>query len=249
MSNPFDLTGRVAMITGATRGIGRSIADTLANAGAEVIVVSRKADACERTATELEQTGGRAIPLAANVNRWSECDELVQRAYAEAGRIDILVNNAGSSPRYDSVDAISEELFDKTVALNLKGPFRLTALVGTRMAASGGGAVVNISTISAQTGAAHAIVYAAAKAGMNNLTKSFAQALAPSVRVNAIMPGAVDTDVVKAWPQHERDLAASKAVLGRLGEPTEIAGAALYLASDAASFTTGQVFAVDGGLS
>lgn len=140
-------------------------------------------------------------------------------------------------------------LFDKTVALNLKGPFRLTALVGTRMAADGhGGAVVNTSTISAQTGAAHAIVYAAAKGGMNNLTKSFAQAFAPSVRVNAIMPGAVDTDVVRAWPQRERDFAGSQAVLGRLGRPDEIAGAALYLASDAASFTTGQVLAVDGGL-
>ncbi|WP_328354822.1 glucose 1-dehydrogenase [Mycobacterium sp. NBC_00419] len=247
MTNPFDLSGRIALITGATRGIGRAIADRLAAAGADIIVTSRKAEACEQTATEIAATGRRAWALPANVNRWSECDDLVGRAYEAAGRIDILINNAGSSLRYDSVDGISEELFDKTIALNLKGPFRLSALIGSRMVADGGGCIVNISTISAQVGAGHAIVYAAAKAGLNNLTKSFAQTLAPTVRVNAIMPGAIETDVMKAWPQSERDLASATAVLGRIGHPEEIAGAALYLASDAASFTTGQVLAVDGG--
>jgi hypothetical protein len=115
------------------------------------------------------------------------------------------------------------------------------------MVADGGGCIVNISTISAQVGAGHAIVYAAAKAGLNNLTKSFAHTLAPSVRVNAVMPGAIETDVMKAWPQSERDLASATAVLGRIGIPEEVSGAVLYLASDAASFTTGQVLAVDGG--
>jgi NAD(P)-dependent dehydrogenase (short-subunit alcohol dehydrogenase family) len=247
MNNPFDLTGRIALITGATRGIGSAIAETFSTAGADVIVASRKADACRRTADRLTAAGGRAIAIDANVSRWDECDRLVERAYAEAGRVDVLVNNAGSSVRYESVDAISEELFDKTLGLNLKGPFRLTALIGTRMASSGGGAVVNISTISAKTGAAHAIVYAAAKAGMNNFTKSFAQTFAPTVRVNAVMPGAVDTDVVKAWPQRERELASATALLDRLGTPEEISKAVQYLASDAASFITGQVLAVDGG--
>jgi NAD(P)-dependent dehydrogenase (short-subunit alcohol dehydrogenase family) len=247
MTNPFDLSGRTALITGATRGIGRSIADRLAAAGADIIVTSRKADACERTAAEIAANGVRAYALPANVNRWSDCDSLVEKAYEAAGRIDILVNNAGSSLRYDGVDTISEELFDKTIALNLKGPFRLSALIGSRMAAQGGGNIVNISTISAQIGAGHAIVYAAAKAGLNNLTKSFAQTFAPKVRVNAVMPGAVETDVMKAWSQSERDLASATAVLGRIGTPDEISGAVLYLASDAASFTTGQVLAVDGG--
>lgn len=247
MNSPFDLTGRTALITGATRGIGRSIADRLAAAGADIIVTSRKPDACEKTAAEITATGRTAYPLPANVNRWSECDDLVSRAYETVGRIDILVNNAGSSLRYDSVDTISEELFDKTIALNLKGPFRLSALIGSRMVADGGGCIVNISTISAQVGAGHAIVYAAAKAGLNNVTKSFAHTFAPTVRVNAIMPGAIETDVMKAWPQSERDLASATAVLGRIGTPEEVSGAVLYLASDAASFTTGQVLAVDGG--
>lgn len=247
MTNPFDLSGRVALITGATRGIGHAIAVRLAAAGADIIVTSRKAEACERTAAEITALGRRAFAIPANVNRWEECDGLVDRAYAAAGRIDILVNNAGSSLRYDSIEDITEELFDKTVSLNLKGPFRLSALVGSRMTADGGGSIVNISTISAQIGAPHAIVYAAAKAGLNNLTKSFAQSLAPAVRVNAVMPGAVETDVVKAWPQAERELASATAVLGRLGDPDEISGAVLYLVSDAASFTTGQILAVDGG--
>lgn len=247
MTNSFDLTGRTALITGATRGIGRSIADRLAAAGANIIVTSRKAEACEKTAAAIAATGRRAYALPANVNRWSECDDLVGRAYAAAGRIDILVNNAGSSLRYDSVESISEELFDKTIALNLKGPFRLSALIGSRMVADGGGSIVNISTISAQIGAGHAMVYAAAKAGLNNLTRSFAHTLAPTVRVNAIMPGAIETDVMKAWPQSERDFASATAVLGRIGTPDEVSGAVLYLASDAASFTTGQVLAVDGG--
>jgi NAD(P)-dependent dehydrogenase (short-subunit alcohol dehydrogenase family) len=247
VTDPFNLSGRTALITGATRGIGRAIAARLAAAGADIIVTSRKADACEHTAAEIMATGRRAYALPANVNRWSECDDLVAKAYEAAGRIDILVNNAGSSLRYDSVDSISEDLFDKTVALNLKGPFRLSALIGSRMATDGGGNIVNISTISAQIGAGHAIVYAAAKAGLNNLTKSFAQTFAPKVRVNAVMPGAVETEVMKAWPQSERELAIGTAALRRLGHPDEISGAVLYLASDAASFTTGQVFAVDGG--
>lgn len=247
MNSPFDLTGRTALITGATRGIGRSIADRLAAAGADIIVTSRKPDACEKTAAEITATGRTAYPLPANVNRWSECDDLVSRAYETVGRIDILVNNAGSSLRYDSVDTISEELFDKTIALNLKGPFRLSALIGSRMVADGGGCIVNISTISAHVGAGHAIVYAAAKAGLNNVTKSFAHTFAPTVRVNAIMPGAIETDVMKAWPQAERDMASATAALGRIGTPDEVSGAVLYLVSDAASFTTGQVLAVDGG--
>jgi NAD(P)-dependent dehydrogenase (short-subunit alcohol dehydrogenase family) len=248
MRAPFDLSGRVALITGGTRGIGRELAATLARAGADVIVVSRKAEACERTAEEVSaESGRRAYAVPGNVSSWAECDRVVEAAYAQAGRIDILVNNAGASLLYDDVDTIDEAMFDKMIALNLKGPFRVTALIGTQMAAAGAGCVVNVSTISAQVGAAHAIVYAAAKAGLNNMTKSFAERFAPSVRVNAVMPGAIDTDVMTSWTTTERERACATALMGRIGRPEEVSGAVLYLASDAASFTTGQVLAVDGG--
>ncbi|QRY42700.1 glucose 1-dehydrogenase [Mycolicibacterium boenickei] len=248
MPASFDLTGRTALVTGGSRGIGREIVETLAQAGADVVIVSRKADACHRAATEVTAATGRhAYPLPGNVSDWAECDRIADAAYRQAGRVDILVNNAGASLLYDDVTAIDEGMFDKMIALNLKGHFRLTALIGSRMATAGTGSVVNVSTISAQTGAAHAIVYAAAKAGLNNLTKSFAERFAPAVRVNAVMPGAVETDVMASWTAAERQRACATALMGRVGQPAEIAGAVLYLASDAASFTTGQVLAVDGG--
>jgi NAD(P)-dependent dehydrogenase (short-subunit alcohol dehydrogenase family) len=244
----FDLAGRVALVTGGTRGIGRAVVSTLAAAGADIVVVSRKADACERTAIEVAgQFGRRAYALPANVSRWVDCDRVVDEAYTLVQRVDILVNNAGSSLLYDDVTDIDEAMFDKMLALNLKGPFRLTALIGSRMFAAGGGSVVNVSTISAEVGAAHAMVYAAAKAGLNNITKSYAERFAPVVRVNAVMPGAVETDVLKAWSDEERKRACSTALLGRIGRPEEISEAVLYLASDAASYLTGQVLAVDGG--
>lgn len=250
MPASFSLNGRVALVTGSTRGIGREIAFTLARAGADVIIVSRKTEACERTAAQIAaETGRLTYALPANITSWGECDRVVDDAYTATGRVDILVNNAGASLLYDDVTSVDEAMFDKMIALNLKGHFRLTALVGTRMFAAGTGSVVNISTISAQTGAAHAMVYAAAKAGLNNLTRSFAQQFAPAVRVNAVMPGAVETDVMKAWTDEQREKACALALLNRVGRPEEISGAVLYLACDAAAFTTGQVIAVDGGLS
>ena len=191
----FDLTGRVALITGGTRGLGRAIIQTLAQAGADVVVSSRKQDACDEAAEEARSFGRRALAHACHVGRWDEIDELVDAAYAEFGRIDILVNNAGIAPTYPDAQSVTEELWDKVIAVNLKGPFRLTALVGSRMAAGDGGSIVNITSIGAVRPTHDILPYAAAKAGLNALTLGFADAFGPKVRVNAVMPGPFLTDI------------------------------------------------------
>ena len=245
----FDLTGRVALVTGGSRGLGREIALGLAEAGADVVIASRKLAACEEAAHDVEQsTGRRALPVACHVGNWDELDGLVDAAYSHFGKVDILINNAGMSPLHGAPETIGEDLFDKIIGVNLKGPFRLAALVGERMARGGGGAIVNISSTAAIEPRPEAIVYCAAKAGLNAITVACARAYAPRVRVNAIMAGPFLTDVSKAWdmPAFEAKVATWLA-LGRGGQPNEIVGAALYLASDAASFTTGAVLRVDGG--
>ena len=244
----FDLTGRVALVTGATRGLGRAMVDGFAQAGADVVVVSRKADACEQVAKQLAADYGvETLPRAAHVGRWAELDGLVEDAYDRFGRVDVLVNNAGMSPLYDSVESVSEELFDKVVAVNLKGPFRLAALVGTRMAAGDGGSIINISSAGALRPRADILPYAAAKAGVNALTQGMAYAFGPSVRCNAIVAGTFMTDVSSSWDMDAFNARAQAFALQRGGQPDEIVGAALYLASDASSYTTGSLLTVDGG--
>lgn len=249
MSAPsFDLSGRTALITGGSRGLGRQMALAFAAHGADVMIASRKLEQCEATAREIEALGRRALPYACHVAKWDELEPMVDAAYAHFGKLDILVNNAGMSPLYDGLDQISEELFDKVIGVNLKGPFRLSALVGKRMAAGAGGSIINITSTGAVTPSPHAEPYGAAKAGLNALTRSFANAYAPKVRVNAIMAGPFLTDISKAWDMQQFAARAEAAIpLKRGGEPEEIAGAALYLASDASSYTTGSIIAVDGG--
>ena len=244
----FDLSNRVALITGGSRGLGREMALAFAARGADVVIASRKLEQCEAAAREVEALGRRALACACHVGKWEALGELVERAYAHFGRIDILVNNAGMSPLYDSLDDISEALFDKVIAVNLKGPFRLSALVGKRMVADGGGSIINITSTGAITPSPKAEPYGAAKAGLNALTRSFAHAFAPTVRVNAIMAGPFLTDISKAWDMDRFAKIAQAAIpLRRGGAPEEIAGAAVYLASAAASYTTGTILAVDGG--
>ena len=244
----FDLTGKVALITGGSRGLGREVALAFARAGADVVVASRKLDTCEATAAAIEALGRRALPYACHVGRWDDLDSLVDAAYARFGKVDVLVNNAGMSPLYPSLDAVSEALWDKVLAVNLKGPFRLSALVGSRMAAGGGGSIINISSIAAIRPTPLETPYAAAKAGLNAITVAFAHAYGPTVRVNCIMAGPFLTDISKAW---NMDLMLQRlqaiTALKRAGQPEEIIGAALYFASDASSFTTGAVLQVDGG--
>ena len=182
-----------------------------------------------------------------HVGRWAELDGLVAAAYAEFGHVDVLVNNAGMSPLYGTVTEVSEELFDKVIGVNLKGAFRLTALVGTRMAAGDGGSIINISSAAAVRPRSDVLPYAAAKAGLNALTAGFARTFGPTVRCNAIMAGTFFTDVSKAWDLDAFQARAQTFALRRGGQPTEIIGAVLYLASDASSYTTGAVLTVDGG--
>ena len=244
----FDLSDKVALVTGGSRGLGAEMVRAFAAHGARVAIASRKQGACEALAEEVRaETGAEVLPVAAHVGRWSDCDALVERVVEAFGRIDVLVNNAGMSPLYPSLAEHSEELFDKVVGVNLKGPFRLSSLVGTRMAEGDGGSIVNVSSVAAVQPGPFELPYAAAKAGLNTLTVGMARAFAPKVRVNCIMAGPFMTDISKAWSA-EMVAGLKRAVpLGRGGEPHEIVGAALYLASDASSFTTGSVLKIDGG--
>jgi NAD(P)-dependent dehydrogenase (short-subunit alcohol dehydrogenase family) len=244
----FDLRGKVALVTGGSRGLGREIVAGFAQAGADVVIASRNAENCAAYAREITAaTNRRAVPYGVHVGHWDELDGLVEAAYAAFERVDILVNNAGMSPLYGRVDAVTEDLFDKVIAVNLKGPFRLAALVGTRMAAGAGGSIINITSAAAARPRPDVLPYAAAKAGLNALTAGLAQALGPAVRCNAIMAGTFMTDVSNSWDKERFAERARGFALRRGGEPREIVGTAVYLASDASSYTTGAVITVDGG--
>jgi NAD(P)-dependent dehydrogenase (short-subunit alcohol dehydrogenase family) len=245
----FDLTGRIALVTGGSRGLGREMARAFADLGADVVIASRKQDSCDAAAAEIAKaTGRRVLGRACHVGKWKDVEALADAAYQHFGKVDILVNNAGMSPLYPSVDAVSEELWDKVLDVNLKGPFRLTALVGSRMARGDGGSILNISSGAAKRPTPDVIPYAAAKAGLEAMTVAFAHAFGPKVRVNAIQAGPFFTDISKAWDMEAFERRAKSGIaLRRGGEPDEIVGAAVYLASRASSFTTGAVLAVDGG--
>ncbi len=243
----FDLSARAVVVTGGTRGLGRAMVAAFARCGAKVIVVSRKRDACDEVVSELRERGGCAVARPCHIGRWDALEPLVEGIYEEFGRIDVLVNNAGSSPLYGRLSDVSEDLWDKTLALNLKGPFRLSALVGERMAAGDGGSIINISSVGAVRPTRDIVPYAAAKAGLNAMTVAFADALGPKVRVNAIMPGPFLTRISESWDKDVLDELTRNFPMRRAGNPEEIVGAALYLASDASSYTTGIVMPVDGG--
>jgi NAD(P)-dependent dehydrogenase (short-subunit alcohol dehydrogenase family) len=253
MSNAvrFDFSGKVVAITGGSRGLGHAMALGFAAAGANVAIASRKLDSCEATVREIRALGRDGSAHAIHVGKWQDCDRMAEEIYARWGRCDVLINNAGMSPLYPSLAEHTEDLFDKVIAVNLKGPFRLSALFGSRMAAGDGGSIVNISSIGAIRPSATTAPYSAAKAGLNALTVAFANEYGPRVRVNCIMAGPFHTDVSKAWSRTEEFTRRAKQyyAMGRAGEPGEIVGAALYLASPSASFTTGCVMTVDGGQS
>lgn len=245
----FDLSGKVALVTGGSRGLGRAMVLAFAAAGADVVIASRKLQSCEELAAEVRRTTGRrALAVACHVGEWGQVEALAEHAYTELGKVDVLVNNAGMSPIYEHVGDVSEALYDKVLDVNLKGPFRLTATVGTRMAAGDGGSIIMVSSTAAIHPRANVIPYAAAKAGLNAMTAGFAHAFGPMVRVNCIMPGPFLTDIATAWDMEAFQQRAQTGIfLRRGGQPEEVVGAALYFASNASSFTTGAVLEVSGG--
>ncbi len=243
-----EVAGKVALVTGATRGLGRAIAQALAEAGATVIVSSRKAEACEQVAREItETTGVPAFPLALHVGDWEAIEPAVDQVVRDHGRIDVLVNNAGIAPLAPSAYDVGEALFDKTVDVNLKGPFRLMAVAGRHMQRAGSGSIVNISSIGAERPSPAEATYAATKNGLNALTRAFAQEYAPTVRVNCVMPGAFATDMAQGWGEEFVGLVVDRLPAGRLGDPRELADLVVHLASDRSGYTTGALIPVDGG--
>jgi NAD(P)-dependent dehydrogenase (short-subunit alcohol dehydrogenase family) len=245
----FTLTGKVAVVTGGSRGIGRAIAEGFAMAGADVVIASRKLDNCEAAAKEIEAaTGRRALPVGFHAGKWDDCDRLVDTVYAEFGHCDVLVNNAGMSPLYDDLPSVSQELYDKVHAVNARGPFRLSALLGARMAEAGRGSIINITTAGSLRPDAGDLPYAMAKAALNALTLGLAGAWAPAVRANLVLPGAFDTDITKAWGEHAKAQAGEINPMKRIGRPQDMVGVCVFLASDAASYINGAQILADGGL-
>lgn len=240
----FDFTGKVILVTGGSRGLGYQMVKAFAQRGADVVIASRKLDNCEAVAAECRALGRRALPFAAHVGKWAECDALIGAAYAEFSRVDVLVNNAGMSPPMASHD-MPESLFDSVMNLNFKGPFRLASQIGKRMADGDGGAIINISSTGALMALPGIVPYGAAKAALNAMTVSMSREYGPKVRVNTISAGPFLTDIADAWDERKRKK--QPVALGRPGNPPEIVTAALMLASPFSSFTTGALLRVDGG--
>ena len=253
----FSLQGKVAVVTGGGRGIGRAVAQGFAKAGARVVLTSRKMNDLEATAGEIRAFGGEALPLQAHLARMDEIQRMVGTAVDKFGRIDILVNNAGSSPAMGSVLDSDERLWDTVINLNLKGLYYTSQAVSRIMKKQGGGRIINIASIDGFKPEPGVSIYSISKAGVRMVTQAFAAELAPfNIRVNTIAPGPISTKMLDSHWFHLPPEEAKKAKeglgkltpMGRVGEPDEIAGAAVYLASDASSYTTGAEIVVDGGM-
>lgn len=249
LADQIDMSGKVVVVTGGSRGIGRAVAQGFAEAGADVVIASRKLENCQSAATEIEcSTGRRVVPVGCHVGRWDDAAMLVDTVYDTFGRCDVLINNAGMSPVYDDLTSVTQELYDKVHAVNARGPFRLATLFGTRMADADGGSIINVTTAGTLRPDTADLPYAMAKAGLNALTLALAGAWAPKVRANLVMPGAFDTDISKSWGPDARAAAAAMNPMKRIGVPGDMVGLCVFLASDAAGYINGAQILVDGGL-
>ena len=251
MTNLFSLTNRVAIVTGASRGIGEAIALRLSEAGAAVVLAARKPDALRAVAERITSAGGKAIAVAAHTGKQEDVEALVARAVETFGKVDVLVNNAATNPYFGPLMGTDASAWDKTFDVNVKGYFALAReVVGHLVSRNAPGSIVNVTSIAGTRAAPMQGVYGMSKAAVISMTQTLAQELGPAgIRVNAIAPGLVETRFAAAIV-HDDDLkhrVVSKTALGRHAQPDEIAGAALYLASDASSYVTGHVLVVDGG--
>jgi NAD(P)-dependent dehydrogenase (short-subunit alcohol dehydrogenase family) len=248
---PFDLSGKVAIVTGSSRGIGRASAELMARMGAKVVISSRKADACQAVTDAINASGGEAHTIACNISRRGDVEALVEGTLNRFGRLDILVCNAAVNPYYGPLLDITDEAFDKIMGANVRSNIWLCALAIPHMAGRGGGSVVIVSSIGGLRGSTVIGAYGISKAADFSLARSLAGEWGPkNVRVNCIAPGLVKTDFARALWEDEELLKRRTATtpLRRIGEPQEIAGAVVYLASDASSFMTGQTIVIDGGV-
>lgn len=246
----FNLDGRVALVTGASRGIGEAIARLLAEQGAHVVISSRRQQALDKVAASIESAGGKATAIAAHQGDSAALKNLIDRIVAERGRLDILVNNAATNPYFGHIADTDLGMVDKTLQVNIKGYFELSALAAKQMKHNGGGSIVNIASINGLKPAMFQGIYSITKAAVINLTQAFARECAPwKVRVNAVLPGLTDTRFASALIKNEPFLQSfiSQVPMGRFAQPEEIAPAVLFLASDASSYVTGTMLTVDGG--
>jgi dehydrogenase/reductase SDR family protein 4 len=246
----FDLSGQVALITGSSRGIGKAIAEEMAVAGAKVVISSRKQEACDQVRDEIIARGGEAISIACNISRKEEVEGLVKATLDQFGRIDILVCNAAVNPFYGSLTKLEDDAWDKIMDCNVKSSWWFCKLVAPHMVERGSGNIILISSIGAFRSTSVLGAYGISKAADAQLARNFALELGPKgIRVNAIAPGLVKTDFAKALWSNPSILqnVEQRAPLRRIGQPVEIAGVAVFLASQAASFVTGQLIVADGG--
>ena len=251
MSTPFCLDGKVAVITGSSRGIGRAVAEAMAALGASVVISSRKPEACEAAAREIQQNGGEAIAVPCNISRKAEVERLVAETLRHLGRIDILVCNAGINPVYGPLRDLTDEAFEKVMSTNVTSALWLANLIIPGMAERGGGAVIMMSSIAALRGTDRIGAYSISKAALIALVRNLAVEWGPrNVRVNGIAPGLIKTDFARALWEDEELLVrrTAQTPLRRIGRPEEIGPVAAFLASPAASFITGQIIVADGGV-
>ena len=249
-SSPFDLSDKIAIVTGASRGIGAEIAKLLAENGAHVIVSSRKQADCQKVVDEIAATGGSAKAIACHIGEMEQIESLFAQVTQQHGRLDILVNNAATNPFYGHILDTEPSVFQKTVDVNIRGYFYMSTHGARLMAKGGGGSIVNVASVNGVVPGMQQGIYSITKAAVISMTKAFAVECAESgVRCNALLPGLTDTKFASVLVNTPAVLkqALAHVPMRRVAQPSEMAGAALYLASDAASYTTGAVLNVDGG--